>query len=776
MPGLTKSVSIPNLPGNSINPVLGQKSFARKNSFQYIKGQRIEKAPGKHGGTFVKAPRPADPRNVGSLPRSTSHDIFHNKSVPFADSIEVPTWDAMSGHVLRFYAYGKDEVTDANLENYQLKQFQILYYLVDGSVEITQPLGDNSGCGVYAAVGGQGGGLSNTYMKRGKLPELPDLSPLDLQVGQDFAFLGRVVRITNCDGFTADYYESIGFPQPMHLAGDIPETDNFKETTQLKMDALGKSAKPPRTHQKIYAEAMMNGGHINRNQQQFMEKDRMVCRFYCYSDDIKTHVFERRPFTIFYFLSDDTVQIIEQFPMNCGRAGFPTFCKRQRIPKAMETEVRGPMHSAYQEEDYYKLEDFMVGKTVRLYNTDFFVYDTDGFTRKYFEGELKNPLEPKVNPKLPEKPKTEWKIPPYNGFGSWDDSMANVVQLVPKKPRKDMAKLFFNEGKVLRVAAKFSGSVAEEDSVRRFLISYYLQDDTVMIHEPPQRNLGIVTGRFLEKGVHLNECTGKLFTPEDLKIGSEVRIMCRNFLILDQDLYTKKWFKSVEDPEAEVAAGKRSHDLNVVLSRLREGLMVQYPLVRDTFRRFDNDANGVICYHEIERALQKFGFHLSPEETLVIMKYFDRNGNGQIDYFEFSNAVFDPDWLGDEEREELKRPLEVSANELAAYADIAAQKTVERAETEKIRRAVRLMGEVFNTRANMSVRMSKELEHLSPSSKYVDWSLVRQAFLNIGHTFEPEDVQRCIKYLLPRSELTHVPYFKLIEMFKSTFHDHAWNR
>ena len=83
--------------------------------------------------------------------------------------------------------------------------------------------------------------------------------------------------------------------------------------------------------------------------------------------------------------------------------------------------------------------------------------------------------------------------------------MSSVLHLIPKKPRKDLAKLFFNEGKVCRFTMKFSGEVNEEDTMRRFVVNYSLFDDELMIHEPPQRNLGIVTGRFLEKGVHLNQ-------------------------------------------------------------------------------------------------------------------------------------------------------------------------------------------------------------------------------------------------------------------------------
>ena len=79
-------------------------------------------------------------------------------------------------------------------------------------------------------------------------------------------------------------------------------------------------------------------------------------------------------------------------------------------------------------------------------------------------------------------------MPPYTGLGTWDDSMGSVLRVTThKKPSKDLAKLFFNDGKMLRFSAKFSGSVAEEDVMRRFLITYYLYDDCLMIHETPQR-------------------------------------------------------------------------------------------------------------------------------------------------------------------------------------------------------------------------------------------------------------------------------------------------
>jgi hypothetical protein len=57
----------------------------------------------------------------------------------------------------------------------------------------------------------------------------------------------------------------------------------------------------------MYTEAMLNGGHINANMQDFMEKDRHVMRFFAIVDDLQTPQFERRPFILLYFLADKTV-------------------------------------------------------------------------------------------------------------------------------------------------------------------------------------------------------------------------------------------------------------------------------------------------------------------------------------------------------------------------------------------------------------------------------------------------------------------------------------
>ncbi len=86
---------------------------------------------------------------------------------------------------------------------------------------------------------------------------------------------------------------------------------------------------------------------------------------------------------------------------------------------------------------------------------------------------------------------------------------------------------------------------------------------TRQLHLPePSKNWGIVTGRFLEKGIHLNQVTGRFFEPNDLLPGREtawwkqigmlwnamdaldagnmVKVYNNELLILDMDEYSRK--------------------------------------------------------------------------------------------------------------------------------------------------------------------------------------------------------------------------------------------
>lgn len=75
------------------------------------------------------------------------------------------------------------------------------------------------------------------------------------------------------------------------------------------------------------------------------------------------------------------------------------------------------------------------------------------------------------------------QVPPHNGFGDEVDSLGYVYDLIPKKPKIDFFKYVDNDKKILRYTARFNTKVPE-DIDRRFIISFYLADDTISIFDP----------------------------------------------------------------------------------------------------------------------------------------------------------------------------------------------------------------------------------------------------------------------------------------------------
>merc|ERR1712217_312464 len=297
-----------------------------------------------------------------------------------------------------------------------------------------------------------------------------------------------------------------------------------------------------------------------------------------------------------------------------------------------------------------------------------------------------------------------------------------------------------------------------EDVDRLFVVNFHLFDDTVMIHEPPQRNLGIVTGRFLEKAVHSNQITGELFKPADFVPGSIIKVYNREFEIIDMDEYTQKYF--------EEGGVKRQYDLETMLAKIRENMRQQFPLVRDVFRRFDADHDGVITKHEFKQALYKWGFQPSEEEALALMKHFDSRHDGQISYNEFCDAVLDEDSTG--RMMKMKPTLRDQPDQ--HYMTEAEQKTVERSETEQVRNAVRLMGDIVYKKTQAFHKLVNEFNRLTHEHK-VSCEQIVLALHRIGHTMDIEDVKRCVLYVMPDADLQAVPYYDFLKAIVATFHD-----
>jgi len=336
--------------------------------------------------------------------------------------------------------------------------------------------------------------------------------------------------------------------------------------------------------------------------------------------------------------------------------------------------------------------------------------------------------------------------------------MTSVLNLIPKQPKKDFVKLFKNNGKIIRFTAKFRDP-KPEDAERLFVVNFHVFDDTLSIHEPPQRNLGIVTGRFLEKGVHLNMQTGNLFTPEDLYPGAWIEVHGRQFELMDCDEYTRKFYTNEQT--------KTGLDLGAVLEKIREGMRQQFPLVRDVFRKFDGDKDGVLTQNEFRQVLEKYGFaNLAEEEVLVIMKYFDTRQDGQVSYNEFCDAVLDEDYTTNMMK--LKPALKQDSD--ANYAMKAAMKTEERTETEHVRKAVRAISDCIYKQSQTGHKLMKEFSHMTHEHT-VTCMQIKKAMSNIGKTFSLEEVQRAVLFVKPQADLNKINYVEFLKSMVAIYHD-----
>ena len=80
-----------------------------------------------------------------------------------------------------------------------------------------------------------------------------------------------------------------------------------------------------------------------------------------------------------------------------------------------------------------------------------------------------------------------------------------------------------------------------EDSTRKFIITYFLNDDSLQIYEPTVKNSGFWTGKFLQRGSYKRR-NGEVVKPEDIIVGQDMDINGYKYHITDCDDFTKKWY------------------------------------------------------------------------------------------------------------------------------------------------------------------------------------------------------------------------------------------
>ena len=90
------------------------------------------------------------------------------------------------------------------------------------------------------------------------------------------------------------------------------------------------------------------------------------------------------------------------------------------------------------------------------------------------------------------------------------------------------------------------------------------------------------------------------------------------------------YFKKPEFPGQE-----KSMKLGVKKRTRQELSDEQKQEIKEAFELFDTDKTGTIDYHELKVCMRALGFDVKKQEVLNLMREYDREGSGQIEYPDF---------------------------------------------------------------------------------------------------------------------------------------------
>lgn len=291
------------------------------------------------------------------------------------------------------------------------------------------------------------------------------------------------------------------------------------------------------------ASPRMRVGTQSDNLSRFLVNDRKVLSFYAIWDDSASLYGQVHRYTINFYLANGEMEVLEINKPNEGRDHFPCFLRKGKVERDRSTTIDGAGVNGVEDEDnhssiFLTAEDLVVGGVVEIHGRSFLIHDADERTYNVLAAATGiNYRQHKINVQPPPKQVPEVPLPAYNGFGDELDSVENCKHLVPQPPKKDFQKAMNNapvghDMKMLRFKARMvTADPTDQNKGRRFIVRYYLSDDTIEVFEPPVRNSGMLGGKFMKRSK-----TG--LRPEDLDKGSIVELSQTPFQIDGADEYT----------------------------------------------------------------------------------------------------------------------------------------------------------------------------------------------------------------------------------------------
>ncbi|XP_071085309.1 EF-hand domain-containing family member C2-like isoform X2 [Haliotis cracherodii] len=603
-------MALPFLPGNSFNGSMGKTKYHKSHHFDNCNDVSMLVGHEKPG--------------IGGEPLLGQNLRPKNSVFPSGEGSNVPAWVAFDRQVLCFDAFFQEAVHEKREEQFRIRNCKIYFYLEDDSIQVIEPRAKNSGV------------PQGTLIRRHRVPKPPPHDDVfytveDFNIGVELNLYSKVFKVTGCDQFTQNFLRKLGVR--INGTEDIP-TDPYVQHRK----AMDESMQPLRPYEK------------HDTLKQFLDHDRHVLRFYCYWDDSDNMFGDPREMILHYFLADDTIEIRESIPPNSGRDAFPVFVRRGKLPKDVDSlkqpgtvtdrtvlNVFGPtghggryildsLKTGAVHTDFYADTDLSIGAVLNVWGRKFLLTDCDQFTKEYYKTKYGIDEFSPISYKQSASRAVKKTFPPFNGFGSEEDSLCSCMGLMPKPPKRDFIKFMEKDrhgldSNVLRYLARMDTS-KPIDMDRRFIISYFLSDESVLVFEPPIRNSGIIGGKFLERGRVKKPCQepysteiSSYFTAQDLYVGAAVEFNKFKFILIDADEYAFRYMeeKPREFPKADVRA--ISQKLSSRIGENKEDIQA-------FFARNDSSGNGLVSYEQFSGLLQQMDSSLTEHEIMTVARYY----------------------------------------------------------------------------------------------------------------------------------------------------------
>ncbi|GIY63572.1 EF-hand domain-containing protein 1 [Caerostris darwini] len=552
-------------------------------TLSYSKGVAVAQDLGFRG-TAKEALRLLDSQNA-VLNDERLAELTYGPKRPVIEKFE-PHYLKMDSKVLCFDGYIRETVSDSPAETYRIRYLKLYYYLENDTLRVVEPETPNSML------------FQGRLLKRGQYMHpcrTRNYTWKDLNIGKDLHLAGRDIHLYDCDTWTKQFLVDAG------LEVGEPEQKPSDPYTEMRRATEGR-----REHRRLEESGLLH----------FFRNDGKVLRFFGIwksGDSPQPFV---RSIVLKYYLVDDSLSVNENYIPNAGwdsiRATTLTFrdvesgagmfsaiIGRQKVALDRNKEIaKLPCYLDPSDMDtvaWIKPEHLKTGEDMQILGKTFFLCKSDEFTTHYYKEHFGIDI-PQIE--VMEKPKPavfKAIVPPFD-FGKNEETLQDCFHPYSKPPKRIPHQFSTKPAEFMNTILRFAAvldTARETERIRKFVISFFMEDDTLKIHEEPVRNTGFDGGTFLAR-CRLKKGTprGKevFYEPQDLYVGAKLEASGHTFVITDADLLALKFMDNhpeiytdinVEDEKKliNIAKGKKelTHDSKMrLLADLRNAAIMNY--------------------------------------------------------------------------------------------------------------------------------------------------------------------------------------------------------